>query len=309
MEATSSEVPSSLQGVDAWAYLLRQRLRRDACRLELYDTVQTGFYMIDQYLADIYTAPPSSATCVLFLSSQHDNCLVPLLTRQIIRRDLIELMKTPGRNKGPGTAKKTRPAGLAAAESTLQPVSELNFGTNLVSNLAIGLEECSRYTPNVRKRKTLGQPRHSNLNTTTPLAGPHFWEQEMRRKHRHLPFLHLLPIFSRSLKALESTQSGRYPSTEVRFGGNPHASCATSTPSASCRAEHASDRFLYTHPSIYRFVVHQVRGEKEQSCFSTTTADCANTRICASTSPLANCGTNCTGSSVCPRDHSTSQRY
>ena len=64
----SSEVPLSLNGADAWAYMLRQRLQRDACRLELYDTIQTGFYMIDQYLADIYSAPPSSTTCVLFLS-------------------------------------------------------------------------------------------------------------------------------------------------------------------------------------------------------------------------------------------------
>jgi len=205
----SSEVPPSLQGADAWAYLLRQRLRRDPCHLELYDTIQTGFHMIDQYLADIYSAPPSSATCVLICC---ETCLVPLLTRQIIRRELIELMKTPGRNKGPGTARKTRPAGLAAAETTLQPVSELNFGTDLVSNLGIDLVEYSRYTSDVRNRKTLGQPRgpRSNLNMTTPLAVPPFWEQETRRKH-HLRFLHQPSMFPQSLKVLEKTQSGRYP--------------------------------------------------------------------------------------------------
>jgi hypothetical protein len=137
----SSEVPSSLTGADAWAYSLRQRLRQDGCREELHDTIQTGFYMLDQYLADIYSAPPSEPTCVFLLPRRREIVLVPLLTRQIIRRNLIELMKTPSRNRGPGTAKKMRPAVLAAAETTLQSVSELNFGTNLVSNLGIGLNE------------------------------------------------------------------------------------------------------------------------------------------------------------------------
>ena len=63
-------------------------------------------------------------------------------------------MKTPGRNKGPGTAKKTRLAILAAAETALQPVSELDFGTTLVSNLGIRVEEYSRYTSDARQRKT-----------------------------------------------------------------------------------------------------------------------------------------------------------
>ena len=80
-EPMSSKVPTSLQGADAWAYLLRQRLRQDPCHLELHDTIQTGFYMIDQYLADIYSAPSSSATCVIICYLDAKTCLVvPLLT-------------------------------------------------------------------------------------------------------------------------------------------------------------------------------------------------------------------------------------
>ncbi len=85
-------------------------------------------------------------------------------------------MKTPSRNKGPGTAKKARPALLAAAETTLQPVGELDFGTTLVSNLVIGVEEYSRYISDVRQRKTYGQPNRSSPNMTTRLAVPRFWE-------------------------------------------------------------------------------------------------------------------------------------
>ena len=84
-------------------------------------------------------------------------------------------MKTPGRNKGPGTAKKTRPAGLAAAETTLQPVNELNFGTNLVSSLGIGLDEYSRYTPDKEKENAPPtgalEPQHDNPFGRPPLLG------------------------------------------------------------------------------------------------------------------------------------------
>ena len=83
-------------------------------------------------------------------------------------------MKTPGRNKGPGTAKKTRLAVLAAAETALQPVAELDFGTTLVSTLGVGVETYSRYISDVRQRKTPGQLNHSSPNMTTPLAVPRF---------------------------------------------------------------------------------------------------------------------------------------
>ena len=119
-------------------------------------------------------------------------------------------MKTPGRNKGPGTAKKTRPAGLAAAETTLLPVGELDFGTTLVSNLGIGVETYSRYISDIRRRKISGQPNRSNPNMTTPLAVPRFWEQGICRMH-HLPLLHPLSMFLRNLKVLEKTPSGRCP--------------------------------------------------------------------------------------------------
>ena len=116
-------------------------------------------------------------------------------------------MKTPGRNKGPGTAKKTRPAELAAAETTLEPVGELNFGINLVSSLGIGVEEYSRCTSDVRKRKTLNQPNRSSPNMTTLSAAPRFWKQEIRWMH-HLPFLYPLSMFPQNLKVLEKTPSG-----------------------------------------------------------------------------------------------------
>lgn len=178
------------------------------------------------------------------LLTRRENWLVPLLTRSIIRRNLIELMKTPGRNRGPETAKKMLPAGLAAAETTLQPVSELHFGTDLVSNLGIGLEEYSRYISDVRKRKTLGQPRRSNLNMTAPLAVPPFWEQEMRLKH-HLRILYPPSMFSRSLKVLEKTQSGRY-----RLYRSPHWSYLPSVWQWKTTPFLNHNRRLYQYPYL-----------------------------------------------------------
>jgi hypothetical protein len=143
-----------------------------------------------------------------------------LLTRQTTRRNLIELMKTPSRNKGPGTAKKTRPAVLAAAETTLQPVGELDFESNLVSNHGIGVKEYSRCTSDVRKRKTLNQSSRSSPNMTTPSAVPPFWEQEPRRM-RHLPSLHPPSMFPRNLKVLEKTTSGHYPLYQSQLRSHP----------------------------------------------------------------------------------------
>ena len=153
-------------------------------------------------------------------SSWPENRLVPLLTRQTNRRNLIELMKTPGRNKGPGTAKKTRPAVLAAAETTLQPVGELNFETNLVSSLSIGVKGYSRCASDVRKRKTLNPLNCSSRNMTTPLAVPRSWEQETRWMH-YLPFLHPLSMSPPNLKVLEKTPSGLYPLYQSQLRSHP----------------------------------------------------------------------------------------
>ena len=183
-------------------------------------------------------------------------------------------MKTPGRNKGPGTAKKTRPAVLAAAETTLQPVGELDFGTTLVSNLDIGVEEYSRYTSDIRKRKTYDQPNRSSPNMTTLLAVPRFWKQETRWMH-HLPFLPPLSMLLQNLRVLGKTLNGHYPLYRTQL--RSYLSCPLRNLSSFNRLEsrlclgpslvHLSLRPQSSHPaSMWRRRTVMVFNHSNQMC-------------------------------------------